>query len=51
MPGPGGQGAGIPEFRGNVTMRKTVLKRLPPPGHRADSKLKRNPNILVKKAY
>ena len=42
---------GIPELYKNVTIRNTVLGRLPPLGHCSDKRLKHNPNNPVRKAY
>lgn len=45
------KGADILELQGTVTIRKIVLGRPPPPGYYINSRLKRNPNLPLKKAY
>lgn len=45
------RGTCIPESHGIVTIRETVLGRLPPPGHYTGSKLKLTSSLFVKEAY
>lgn len=45
------KGADVPELHETATIKKTVLDRLSPPEHYADSRLKHIPTVSVKKAY
>lgn len=45
------RGTCVPGSHGTVTIRGTILGRLPPPGHCTDSKLKHDPSLPLKDAY